>query len=172
MLYKLIKRASNIFNRALDFLSIVSGILLVFATLSVCLGIVSRYFLTRPIAWVTEICQYIILYIAFLVSAWVLRDEGHVKMDLILNRLPHKVQSGLNIVTSIICMTACLILTWYGAKVTWDLYITKAFTYTILEVPKFIIVWVIFFGSFLLFIQFIKRTLGYMKGLRRSGDGK
>ena len=127
------------------------------------IGIASRYFLTRPIAWVTEICQYIILYIAFLVAAWVLRYEGHVKMDLVLTRLPQKVQSGLNIFTSTLCTLACFVLTWYGLKVTWDLYVEKAFTYTILEVPKYLIVWVIFFGSLLLCIQFIIRTLGYIK---------
>ena len=88
-----------------------------------------------------------------------------------VRKIMHKAQLGLNIVTSIICMMACVVLTGYGVKVTWDLYVSKAFTYTILEVPKFLIIWVIFFGSFLLFIQFVMKFMGYIKAWRQSDSG-
>jgi C4-dicarboxylate transporter DctQ subunit len=160
-------KVSTFFDHILNFLAILAGILLVCSTLIVGLGIFSRYFLTRPLPWVTELCEYMILYIAFLVAAWVLRQEGHVKMDIVLNKLRPKAQYVLNIITSIICAIASLILTWFGIKVTCELYATKAFTYTVLELPKFIIASVIFIGSLLLFFQFVRRTLGYVQALRR-----
>ena len=166
LLRKLLEKANIMFDRALDLLAILAGALLTFATLSVGAGIFSRYFLARPIAWVTEVSEYIILYVAFLVAAWVLRQEGHVKMDIVLNLLNPKAQSVLNIITSICCGISCIILTWFGIRVSWDLYVTKTFTYTVLELPKYIIASVIFFGSFLLFVQFVRRTSGFLQALR------
>lgn len=160
---KLVLKASATFDRTLEILLFFAGILLGFATLSVALGIVTRYFFARPMGWVTEISEYILLYSAFLVGAWVLRSEGHVKMDIVLNMLPPKAQSLINFITSLISCMVCLIITWYGAVVTWDLFKSKAFTYTILELPKFIFTFVICLGGLLLFIQFIRRAYGYLK---------
>jgi len=115
-----------------------------------------------------EVSEYIILYITFLVGAWVLKQEGHVKVEIVLAQFHLKTQSLINIITSICCSVACLILTFYGLRVTWDLYQTNTFTYTILELPKFIFTSPISFGSFLLFIQFIRRTHGYLQDWRET----
>jgi C4-dicarboxylate transporter DctQ subunit len=157
------EKAGPFFDRILDFFFVLAGILLAFSTLSVAMAIVSRYFFNRPWGWVVEISEYILLYITFLVSARVLKKEGHVKMDIILDHLNPKVRSVVNIITSTICTAACLILTYYGAKVTWDLYRTKAFTYTMYKFPKFIFTMAIFIGSLLLFLQFIRRTYGFFR---------
>jgi len=163
-------KAVIIFDRILDLLAALAGILIVFSTLSVATGIFSRYFLHHPISWVTEISEYIILCSTFLLAAWVLRQEGHVKVDIVLVKFNKKAQSLINIVTSICCAIACLILTWYGIKVTWDLYKTNAFTYTVLELPKSIFTFFIFLGSFLLLIQFIRRIYGYLQNGKESED--
>ncbi len=157
----LLKSTGVFFDRILNALFAFSGVLLAFATLSIALGIVSRYFFDRPWGWVIEISEYILLYIAFLIGAWVLRHEGHVKMDIIINLLPPKAQAVMNTITSLISATVCLVIAVFGARVTLELYRTKAFTYTILELPKFIIASVIFIGASMLFVQFLRRTYGY-----------
>ena len=154
--------AGRIFDHILTVLFAFSGVLLAFATCSVALGILSRYFFARPIAWVTEISEYILLFITFLVAAWVLKHDEHVKMDIILNLFPPSTQSVINFITSIISAFICLVITLFGARVTWILYKSKAFTYTILELPKFIFTSVILIGGFLLFIQFLRRACGYL----------
>jgi TRAP-type C4-dicarboxylate transport system permease small subunit len=165
---KLAKKFNTIFDRILDFMVIVAAILAVITTLVVAAGIFSRYFLNRPLVWTSEISGYILLYICFLVAAWVLKEEGHVKMDLVLSKLNPRAQSMMNIVTSAINTIVCLILTWYGAKVTWDLFRTHYFTPTILELPKFIFTIAIFIGGFTLSIQFLRRTYGNLTRLRES----
>jgi C4-dicarboxylate transporter, DctQ subunit len=164
-LQKLFVKAASLVDRLVDLLAIFAGILLAFAAIIVGFGISSRYFMGKPIFWVNEICEYIILYITFLVAAWVLRQEGHVKMDIVLNQLSLKTQHIVNIITSTLCAVGSLVLTWFGIKVTWKLYASKAFTYTVLEVPKYIIASVIFVGSLLLFFQFIKRICSYLQAL-------
>ena len=169
---KLLTKAIRIFDRILDLLVILAGLLLVFSTLSVATGLFSRFFLNEPISWVTEISEYILLYVTFLVAAWVLRQEGHVKVDIVLNLLSSKAQFVINILTSVCCAIACFIVAWYGIKVTWELFKTNAFTYTVLELPKFIFIFVIFFGSFLLFIQFIRRIHGFLQNRKEPQDSE
>lgn len=161
-------KLTTFFDHFLDCLFFAAGVLLVIATFSVCWGIFSRYFLSRPIGWLIEINEYILLYIAFLVSAWVLRHEGHVKMDIVLNLLGPKKQLVVNMITSIVNAVVCLIFSWFGAKVTWDLFQKKTLTPTVLELPKYCFTIVIFVGSFLLVIQFIRRTRGYYQTWKQS----
>ena len=141
---------------------ILAGILLIFSMLSISIAVASRYLIGRPIGWVIEISEYILLYMTFLVAAWVLKEEAHVKMDLVINRLSPKTRSLMNLITSGISAIVCFVLFWHGVRVTWELLQTRYFTPTILELPKFIIVAIIFIGSLLLFIQFLNRTFVYL----------
>jgi TRAP-type mannitol/chloroaromatic compound transport system permease small subunit len=59
--------------------------------------------------------------------------------------------------TSILGGLAFLIATYYGFKVTRNQYVTKYFTPTFLEAPKFIVTLIIPVGSFLLLIQIIRK---------------
>ena len=167
---KLVKKPPHVFDRIINLMAIIAGILLICAMLMISGAVASRYFLGRPIGWVIEITEYIILYVTFLVAAWVLKKEGHVKMDIVLNRLPPGAQSLLNVITSAISTIVCFIIVWYGAKVTWELYQTNYFTPTLLELPKFIIIGIIPLGSLLLFIQFVRRTYNYWRNWRASRE--
>lgn len=169
---KLLAKVSTIFDRFLDLTVILAAILLFFVTFSVGAEVILRYFLGRPTIWVTEIAEYLLLYITFFVVAWVLRREGHVKMDLVLNLLNPRTQSMVNVITSLIGSIVCFILTWYGAKTTWYFFQGGYPTPTPLRVPKFIIVAIIFVGCFLLFIQFLRRTYRYWGSWRELPEKK
>ena len=167
-----LKRLAKLFDRIIGFMAILAGILLICAMLMVNGGIASRYFLGKPIGWVVEIAEYIILYIAFLVAAWVLKNDEHVKMDIVLNQLSPRIQSLMNMITSAISSLVCLIIFWYGIRVTWEFYQTNYFTPTLLELPKYIIISIIPLGSLLLFIQFVRRTYNYWRGWRMFREKK
>jgi C4-dicarboxylate transporter DctQ subunit len=131
--------------------------------LSVGLEVSLRYFLGRPTSWVVEIAGYILLYIPFLVGAWILKKEGHVRMDLGLSFLSLETQHLVNTITSFIGALICLILTVYGIKVSWYFLSIGYKTPTVLMLPQGFIVSIIFGGSFLLFIQFLSRALSNYK---------
>ena len=168
----MIKLLRIIFERILDATVIIAGILIVFVVLSVNVAIASRYFFGQPIGWVIEICSYVLLYVTFLVSAWVLKQEGHTIIDIVIERFNPKSQSVLNIITSIVCVFVCLILTFYGIKVSLHLYQTGYMTISLLELPKAPIIAIIPFGSFLLMLQFIRRIYGYLENMKEPGSRK
>ncbi len=164
---KAVTEVSNTFDRVLTILAVMVGILLIFAWLSVVLEVVMRYFLNRPQSWVHEISEDILVWVTFLGAAWLLKEEGHVKMDLLVNRVSLRTQSLLNIITSSLCVIIWLVLTWYSGQVVWRSLQEGLLTFQ-LEIPRVTYLAVMPIGAFLLFIQFLRRTYGYFEGWRAS----
>ena len=126
----------RLFDHLLDMLMVAAIALLIFGWLAVCFEVVMRYFVGQPQIWVIEIVEYILLYTCFLGGAWLLREEGHVKVDVLLNRLNPRNQALLNTITSGLTTILWLVLTWYTGATTLKAFKLGLYTPTILEIPK------------------------------------
>ena len=91
-------------------------------------------------------------------------------MDIVLTRLSPKMQAIINIITSILGAFICLLLTWYGTQVTWEHFREGLSTETALRLPMVYLLAIIPAGSFLLFIQFLRRAYGFSESLRLSAN--
>ncbi len=166
------KSVATFFDSVINLCASLSGFLLVFTTLSVCLEVVMRYFINRPLTWVDEITEYILLYITFLGTAWVLKRDEHVVFDVLLTRVGEKSRAVLGFISSILCIPVCLVLIWYGSQVAWDHYQRGVYNPTLLEFPKGLVIAIIPLGSLLLLVQFLRRIYGSLntwKILRKGG---
>jgi TRAP-type C4-dicarboxylate transport system permease small subunit len=163
---KLMTRLGVIFDGILNATAFLAGILLIALMLLVTVAVGLRYFLHRPIGWSVEVSQYMMVCMGYIVIAWVLRRERHVKVDVLLNTFSQKTQALVNTTTSGACTLVSFIVALSAAGSTWDLYRTHYFTPTILMVPEFIFIAVIAFGCFLLSLQFARRTYAYSKSLK------
>lgn len=167
-----LKQIVRIADAVTDLLSIAAAVLLVFMTLAVTYEVIVRYFLSSPTTWVIEVSEICILFITFLGMAWLLKEDGHVRVDFVLIQLKVRTQALMNIVTSILGAAVALALFWYGARVSWDVYVRNYNQVAVLTIPYVYIISVIPLGSFMLFIQFLKRANGYLKtwrGIQTSG---
>ena len=163
---KFLRRLGIIFDGAMEVMAYLAGSLLLCMMVLITVAVGLRYLFHRPIGWSIEISQYMLVFLGFLVIAWVLRREGHVKMDIIIHAFNQTTQALINSITSAVNTTASIILTFFAARVTWDLYQSDYFTPTILMVPKFIFIAVITLGLFTLSLQFIRRTYNSLKSWR------
>ncbi len=165
---KLLTKAVVFLDHAIGIAFNTAGILILFITFSVGLNVVMRYFFNRPLKGVDELCEYSLVYIAFLGAAMVLKKNKHVILDLLVSRLELRSAALLNTITSIVCLVICLILTWYGATVTLKYFQTGVLgSTTELGIPSAATFIIIPIGSFLLAIQFCRRTYGFA-ALRRA----
>jgi TRAP-type C4-dicarboxylate transport system permease small subunit len=162
----------HILDRIVNGMFAFAGFLLLFAMIIISIGVASRYLLDRPIGWAIEIVEYSLLYIAFLTAPLVLKRGAHVRMDLIFSRLSPSVQSVLELVTSCVSTIVCLILFWFGLRVTRELFRTGYTTPTVLEVPKFLVIGIIFIGFGVLFVLFLVRTYNLFESRKASGREK
>lgn len=160
---RITKKLISVFDNIIGGLAAFGGVILVFCMLVVTAEITMRYLLNISQAWLIQIIEYCLLFMTFLGVAWVMRREGHVKMDLLLNQFRTGPRSIIITITSFLSAVTFLVITWYGTKVTWDLYIRGYFDYKVLEVPKAYIMFIIPVGSLVLFIELMRRTWKHLK---------
>ena len=149
----------RVWDRLIDGIMVLAGILFWAQMLIVNIEVFSRYF-TRPTIWVAEISSILILWIPFMVAAWVLRKDAHVRMDLLLQRFSLKTQALINFITYLAGMTVMLIVAGAGLMTT--IYWIGNKTPTMLMLPRSPIIGIIFVGSLLFAIQFLINALTYL----------
>ena len=84
---KFLTKVGVILDRTLGFFAFLTGTILIFMMLSVSADVFMRYFLSKPIFWVVEVNEYAVIYATFLGAAWVLAKDGHIKVELVVDRL-------------------------------------------------------------------------------------
>jgi TRAP-type C4-dicarboxylate transport system permease small subunit len=121
-----------------------------------------RYLFNRPLGWVKEISEYIMLLLPFLLASWIMETDGHLKMDLVLNAVSPRARNLMNAVTYTVGSCIVAILVAFSLRVTVDFYRTSHFTATLLRLPKAIFIAVIFFGLLMLLCQLIRKIIGFI----------
>jgi len=165
---KLLSKASDIFDRTIGFLAFLGAVVIIFMTILVCWDVLGRFFLGHGLGWTMEVVEYSLLWFTLLATAWVLKGEKHVKIDIVLTRLKPRTQALLNTITSLLTSIACLLVTWYSAQVTWAFFQSGERLPTIMMPPKFVPYLIIPVGFAFLFVQFLRRAWGYLKIWRAS----
>jgi TRAP-type C4-dicarboxylate transport system permease small subunit len=155
---KTLRKVEFIFDRILDVFGLLAGMVLIAIMTAVSVKVVFRYLLMARLIGVDEIAEIALLYITFLGSAWLLKREGHVSIDLLFMRLEPKTQAKLTVITSLLGAVVSLVFVFYGAWATIDAWSRSIVTPTILELPKAAILAIIPLGSVLLVIQFLRRA--------------
>ena len=159
----------RVFHRANMVLFYSAAVLLGALVFMVGADIVSRSLFSSPLGWVKEISEYIILSLPFLLASWILETEGHIKMDLLIDKLSPRAQSGVNAITYTVAAVIVLVLCAFSLRVTLDFYRTHYFTATLLRLPKFIFTAIIFLGFSMLLIQLVRKIIGFVDHWKRLG---
>jgi len=110
------------------------------AALLICLWqIVGRYISNElSLPWGEELSVYMIVWAAFLTASALVRDDGHVRADLLMRMLSPARQRWLEVVNCTIALVFCAGLAWYGWIVTVDAYELGEASNTMLRFPMWI----------------------------------
>lgn len=158
-------REMSKFNRCLGIINdVMAGIgaaMVIFMMLAISYSVVMRYLLNKPVAWIVEISSYLMLYITFLGTAWLLRHDGHVEIDLFTSHLSPKKKAIFKAMTSLGGVVVGFILAWKGALVTIDYFKRGVTVMGILNTPQFLLMAIIPVGGFLLMVEFIQKIVRF-----------
>jgi C4-dicarboxylate transporter, DctQ subunit len=157
-----------IVDRVIDGMAVLAGLGILFVMFSICYEVVVRNFHLQPPIWVTEVTEYLLLYITFLGAPWVLKEDGHVRVDIVVGRLRRKTQKAFDLATSLAGMGICGVLVWYGAKTAWELYERGIPVIKTLAIPKVLLVGIIPVGSLFLIAEFVRRAHGFWKAFQEA----
>ena len=130
-----------------------------------------RYVLDRPTIFSVEISEYLLVFISFMSIGWVLREDRHVRMLALVHILPKRVQLGFDIVTSILAIILCGVLTWKGGQTAIMAYVGDYHSSSLVNFPLWIAYSFIPLGALVLGLQFVVR-IGKRIEMLLEGDGE
>ena len=146
----------TVFDRLINFLASLAGIILIFITAAVCYTIGMRYLFTKTTIWLMQTTEYALLWIVFLGTTWLLREKGHITTDIIYTHLNEKTKHYLDCIMLVIGGLACAIMVYFGVDYMHEC-ITKGITdVRAVTIPKWTIFIIIPIGSIFLTIQFFR----------------
>lgn len=164
-MHKVLTEAAKWFDRLNRFLAVVACSLMVLITLAICTEIVTRSFFDLSNPWLVELSEITLLYMTFLAAAWVLGNDKHVSIDLLVGYMGPKTVKSLHIALSLLAGTVCLIVCWFGVLTVVDQYQNDIREPTMMAPLTFWITAVVPFGLLLLGIQFLRRGVRAALGL-------
>jgi TRAP-type C4-dicarboxylate transport system permease small subunit len=172
-----IKRGGVSFFRIYDYFcnvcAHISAWMMLIMALIITYEVIVRYFFVRPTIWVSDTADYIMLYSTFLISAWLLKHDGHVRLTFLLDHLSSRSRLKMEVVNSFIGAFLCAIIFWYGLADTLDAFAKNIEISRPFAIPKYPIIGVIPLGFLLLFLQFLRKafnTISFLKGSSSTGE--
>jgi C4-dicarboxylate transporter DctQ subunit len=161
-------KRKGIFDRIIDFMAFLAGLLIVAAVLIVCVEICMRYFFRRPQVWTVEVCEYILFTLTFLGTAWLLKKGGHVNVDIVVEHLDKKSRRYLNLVSCGIGIFICGVITWFSMTAAWDCYTSGVVVTKTLTIQKYYFLLLITLGYFFLLLEFARQFRNHLRALKED----
>jgi TRAP-type mannitol/chloroaromatic compound transport system permease small subunit len=144
--------------------------LVVFMIIVMTYEVIARHVFNSPTTWARETVKFLLGGYAILAGAYVLRQNGHVNMDLLYRRLSIRKRAILDLATSTFLFLFAGVLLWYGADYAWSSLTIGETTGSTWNPPEFPIKLAIPIGAFLLLLQglalFIRNVMTVITGIR------
>ena len=156
----------RLFDRIIDAGAAVAAALLIVVMLATTVKVVYRYGLHRSLIGVDQISGVMLLYIAFLGAAWVLRRDEHIIIDLLLGHVQQRTRWFLLLASSLIGAATCLVVAGFGVHEVIGSIQRGVRTPSEIELPRAVNLIVIPIGFLLMGLQFLRRAVASL----RHGD--
>ena len=65
-------------------------------------GVFTRYILNMPQSWITEVFEYLMVWAIFIGFGMALKDNRHIMVDLLYDKLPYFIKRILSIISNLI----------------------------------------------------------------------
>lgn len=150
-------------RRVVDRITNMFGMFGIFLIIALCaliiLEIINRNFIHLGMDWTIEMTEYTLAFITFCGAGWLLKSDGHIKFDLITERLPARYKKAASILSSSIGFLITAILTVFGLYKVISLIARGIITETVLELPQALIIAIVPIGLLIASLQFLFKII-------------
>ena len=127
--------------------------------------VASRYFFPRQsISYAEEVIVYLLIWAIMIVSSQLVRTDGHVRPDLVLNVVPAGVARWMEVFNCIAAIVFCGALVWYGRQVVDIALLIDEHSASDLRFPMWIYYAALPAGGLLMLIRYVIRLVGMVTG--------
>jgi len=102
------------YHRLVDLMALFAAAMLVWLMISVIASVSLRNLGLQPPAWLFTSSEYAMLYLTMLGAPWLVREKGHVHIELLTAALPPAILPWFSRAVALACVIVCAILAWKG----------------------------------------------------------
>ena len=106
----------RIYDGLLSLMALTAAATLVWLMVSVVVSVIMRNLGLQPFAWLFTSAEYGLFYMTMLGAPWLVREKGHVHIELVTAALPPKLRRIVSRSVAAACVLVSLILAWYGLE--------------------------------------------------------
>lgn len=110
------------FDGLIDALALAAAALLCALVVLILVDVGARYLRLFSLPWSFEATEYMLYAITFLGAPWVLREEGHIAIELVVERLPPRPRRVVRRMADLLGATVCVVLFFFACRVAWRSY--------------------------------------------------
>ena len=103
--------------------------------------------------------EYALLIVPCLGAPWLVREKGHVYVEILLMYLPPRARASLRLAIGVVCVLVCAVLAWYGLQVTLQDYFGNEKDVRSLDMPRWIIVGFVPLSFAMMALEFLRFVL-------------
>ncbi len=106
----------RLYDRLVDALAVISGLMLVWLMVAVVASVLIRNIGGQPPAWLFTSTEYSMFYLTLLGAPWLVREKGHVFVEVLIVHLPPVLLNLLSRLVMLICALISFVLAWKGLE--------------------------------------------------------
>jgi C4-dicarboxylate transporter DctQ subunit len=148
------------YNVILFALAAIGGAMLALMFLSIIFDVTVRQLGFQPPEWAVPLSEYLLLYSTLLASPWLLREKGHVFIDLLIAHLRGSPRRWLERIIYVVCAAACMIVAIFAAHAAFAEFSADTMDVRAILVPKWMLFAPLAIGFLMMAIEFLRFLSG------------
>ena len=118
------------------------------------IGIITRYFVGKPMPGVYDIVQLLLVWVVFLSLSFTQKEERHIRVEIFLNRMSQRRRTYMDFTATLVGGIFFSIMSWEAAIMAWHSIVIGEYWPGLLRVPIYPSKMTLFFGVTILAIRF------------------
>ena len=162
---RLLNKIGIILDRINEIFFHIAGVLSLLMMTLLILDIIFRTLEVRMLG-ILEIIELGLVYYTFIGAAYLIKRDGHIRMDLIINYFKPRARAIINTVVYIVSTLIWLTVMWYSTLSTLDTFKLGSLIQGFHNIPKFSILLIIPICSLLMAIETARKAFRYLNSAR------
>jgi C4-dicarboxylate transporter DctQ subunit len=120
-------------------MAVVAGLLMVAMMVMIVTDVALRNLGYQSSAHLFTFTEYFLLFIPLLGGPWLVREKGHIYIEVLIGALPPRARRALLQVVLVACLVVSALLAWYGGAVTLQDYLQNEKDVRSLDAPRWML---------------------------------
>ncbi|GAA0697407.1 hypothetical protein GCM10009104_27130 [Marinobacterium maritimum] len=151
--------AKGYYHRLLTGCGVLAALMFALMGGLVCTDIFLRNLTSLSMPWTVEVCEYLLMTATLVAAPWLLYQEGHIRIDILLRALSPEWRSWADRLISALGLLICVLLTWFAVDVALDKAQQGSLVFKVLVFPEWWLNLPMIFGFGLMTLEFARRLL-------------